>query len=493
MSLRSQAASGVKWTTLASAVTTVLQFVRLAVLARLLVAEDFGLMAMVLVVVGFGQAFADMGFSNAIIHRQDSTRQQLSSLYWLNLVAGFAVALLVFASAPLMVSFYGEPRLADLMVWAALIFVITPLGQQFQILLQKELRFSALAKIEIAAALAGTITAVWAALLGQGVFSLIWGQLVDTAFRSFLPVWAGWRDWRPQLHFKAQDLAGYLAFGLYQMGERSITYFNTRLDQILIGALVGTEALGYYSLAFNLVIVPVSKINPVITRVAFPVFARMQSDTARLRRGYLTVVRVLAMVNFPLLLGLMAVAPTLVVQVFGAEWQPAVVLVQLLALVALLRSPANPIGSLLLAKGRADLGFTWNLMLLFTQLPGIYLGARLGGSEGVALALIALQLVYTVFSYRLLVRAMVGPGAKAYVMTMAPSFALAAVMAAVVAGLEAVFSLGGLILLAAQIALGATVYLGLASLVMKDDIMEVRNFLSRRAEPNQPNRAVNVE
>jgi len=138
-SLQKKATDGVKWTGLSALITTVLQLLQILVVARLLQPEDFGLMSMVTVVIGFAQAFADMGISNAIIHRQDADRDQLSSLYWLNILAGIIVCVVTIALSPLIVSFYNQPRLSSLIIWGAIIFLVTPIGQQFQMLLQKEI------------------------------------------------------------------------------------------------------------------------------------------------------------------------------------------------------------------------------------------------------------------------------------------------------------------------------------------------------------------
>jgi len=249
-SLRVRAASGITWTGTSALVTTVLHFLQLAVLARLLVPQDFGLMAMVMVAVGFAGAFADMGVSNAIIHRQDATREQLSSLYWLNMLAGAVVFVLVWAATPLIVTLYNEPRLVGLTSWVALIFPITAVGQQFEILLEKELHFKRLAVIETASATAGTAVAIATAVVGQGVFALVWGQLVNAGCKATMLAGTGFSAWRPRFRLRRDDLKGYTSFGLYQMGERSINYFNSRLDQLLIGALLGAQTLGYYHLAF---------------------------------------------------------------------------------------------------------------------------------------------------------------------------------------------------------------------------------------------------
>lgn len=163
-------------------VVITLQFITLAILARLLSPLDFGLMGMILVVIGFARLFADMGISNAIIYRHDATREELSSLYWLNILAGIAVFFIVCASVPLVAAFYHEPRLNNLMYLAAIVFLITPFGQQFQILLQKELQFNQLAKIEIIGSITNAMVAITLAFWEMGVFSLIWASWLEHHF-----------------------------------------------------------------------------------------------------------------------------------------------------------------------------------------------------------------------------------------------------------------------------------------------------------------------
>ncbi|MGB3081358.1 MAG: MOP flippase family protein, partial [Candidatus Omnitrophota bacterium] len=304
MLLKEQAVSGVKWNGINAGIVATLQFVTLAILARLLVPTDFGLMGMVLVVIGFARLFADIGVSNAIIYRQDATRESLSSLYWLNILGGIAIFFIVCALTPLVVILYHEPRLSSLMYLLALTFLITPFGQQFQMLLQKELQFKQLARITIIAAAANSAVAIILAIGGMGVFSLIWGQLVGAFVRVLQLSFWGWRRWKPQWHFSRNSLKGYIGFGLYQLGERTVNYFNSNLDYLLIGILLGAKPLGYYTLAYNLILRPSLKINPIITRVAFPVFSKLQNDVVKLKKGYLKVLQVLSLVNFPLMVGL---------------------------------------------------------------------------------------------------------------------------------------------------------------------------------------------
>ncbi len=298
MNLKRQAVSGIKWSGVSILIVTALQFVTLTILSRLLAPSDFGLLGMVMVVIGFAQIFADMGVSNAIIHRQDATKEALSGLYWLNILAGIIVFILIVIFTPLVVAFYNEPRLNNLLYLSALVFLITPLGQQFQVLLQKDLQFKKLANIEIACSLSSAGFAIFLAISGFGIFSLIWGYLVGALLKVILLCWGGWCQWKPDFQFSKKDLHGYISFGLYQMGEKTANYINSNLDYLLIGSLLGVKALGYYTLAYNLIIRPSSSINPIITKVAFPVFSIIQNDPDNLKNGYLKVLQLLSMVNF---------------------------------------------------------------------------------------------------------------------------------------------------------------------------------------------------
>jgi lipopolysaccharide exporter len=482
MTLKQQAVSSVKWSSISMGEGTAIQFITLAVLARLLSPSDFGLMGMIMVVIGFGQAFADMGISNAIIHRQDATKEQLSSLYWLNLLAGFIVFCVVCASTRLIVGFYREPRLNNLLYLVALTFLITPFGQQFQVLFQRELQFNRLAKIEIATSVIYPAVAIILALSGFGVFSLIWGVLASTTAKVLLLCGAGWHDWRPRFHFARRDLKGYMRFGLYQMGERAINYLNSNLDYLIIGSMLGANSLGYYTLAYNLIIKPSTTMNPVITKVAFPVFSKVQNETERLKKGYLKVLQLLATVNFPMMFGLAAVAPVAIPLTFGEQWLPSIILIQILTIVGLLRSTGNPVGSLLLAKGRVDLGLKWNLGLTITQLPGLYLGAKIGGAIGVAVAFSILQALYSIFNYTVLIRTLIGPCLRDYIQSMWPSVWMSGVMAVAVFFIDRLLQTTPvLIILIIQVLTGAVIFLVLMICCQKTLLNEMKSLIFNRA------------
>lgn len=412
--LRHHALSGTRWTALATATGTALQLLQVAIVARILTPADFGLMALVLVILGFVQSYADLGLSQALIARGPVEQARFAAFFWLNVLLGLGLFIALLVSAATLAMLLGTPELAPLLPWAGVSLLILPWGQGFQSLLQKELRFKPIAVAEMAGSVAGAVVAIASAWKGAGVYALIWGQLANALVRTLPIAVRGWRRHRPALRLSLRELRGDLRFGAFQMGERTLGLINARLDQLLIGAVLGAEALGYYNLAWQMTLQPLARINPVVMRVAFPLFARIQNDRPRVRRGYFQTQRLLGAVNFPLFLGLAVLAPLLVPTVFGTQWTPAVELVQLLAGVAMFRAVSNPVGALLLSQGRAGLGFAANLVISLLQVPAVVAGAYLGGATGVAVALLSLQAGFFGLAYLVLIRPVLGSCLAAY-------------------------------------------------------------------------------
>lgn len=378
MSLKAKTITGIKWTTYSTIIVTLLQLAQISILARFLDPSAFGLMALVMVVIGFSQAFLDMGISNAIIHKQQIIHEQLSTLYWVNVLAGIVLFAIVCAVAPLVASFYHEPELTLLTILVGVTFLIQPFGQQFMVLWQKEMRFAEMAKIDIINKLVSLAVSVWLAYDGYGVYALVFGTIAGVVIQTLQFMILGLREHKPSFVFRVAEIKEFMSFGAYQMGERTINYFNSQIDTLLIGKLLGAEALGIYSIAKQLIMRPTQIVNPIVTKVTFPMMAKIQDDTERLREIYLKTIHYLSSVNFPVYALMIILAPELVLILFGDKWIAAVPIVQILSVYGALRSTGNPIGSLLLAKGRAKLGFYWNLGLFFYIPTGIYISSQWG-------------------------------------------------------------------------------------------------------------------
>ncbi len=421
--LRRSATRGARWTGASTVVRVIVQVAQLAVLARLLEPSDFGLMSLAGVAVAFGQAFGDFGLSNAIIHYQDATRRELSSLYWVNLFAGVAVFAILWACAPLLVHvFHDAERLPPIVRVVALVFVLIPLGQQFQVLLERDLHFRRLAVVEMTANVAGAAAGIGGALRGMGVWALVASLLVTTTVRSLLLVASGWSRWRPSAVFDPRACGRFLRFGAWQMGERSLNMLGQQLDRIIIGATMSTTQLGYYDLAWRLVIRPYQILSPVFTRVAFPVFSRVQHDLERVRKGFLEMIEVVSTAMGGIYGAIAALAAPYVLLQLSGDYGPTIVLVRILAGVGFLFAVGTPMGSVLLALGRPDVGTRLNALRTALFAAVIAAGAR-HGAVGVAVAILVAMVVVMV---------PVGFAVRARVMRLAARPYLAAVAPAVV-------------------------------------------------------------
>lgn len=407
MSLRKQTFSGVRWTTSSSLGRALLQVLQLAILARLLTPADFGLVAVVAALMAILQIFSDAGVSNAIIHYQDISATELSSLYWLNVGISVVLGALLVLLSPWMGMWYHEPELRRLLMIAAFTLVVGALGQQARIVAQKNLRFANLAKVELGAALAGAVIAVAVAIRGGGAYSLILGSLAAAASGTLLAWLYLAEGWRPTLSLSVRDIRRFLRFGAYIVGNNLANALNSQVDVLLGGRLLGARTIGLYSVPKDFSSRLAGVVNPVVTEVSLPVMAKAQADTMMLKRLYLQMMRMIASVSFPVYVALAIFAGEVVRLLFGPQWGNAVPLLRLLACWALLRSISNPVGSLLIALGRPDLSFHWNMALLFIMPPAVWLGSQYG-LIGMATAMTILAALLYVPNWYFLVRPLCG-------------------------------------------------------------------------------------
>ena len=385
--LGSAARRGVSWSLVSVAGSSLAGVLQLGIAARFLSRDDFGLMALILIVVGFSQNFSDLGTANAVLYRQRATRAELDSLFWLSVAVGVALFALVAASGPLFARLWSEPALATWLPLAAGVFPFIGAMQVPTALLQRELRFRELALVEIAGALASLLAVGVLSMRGFGVVSLLVGQLAAGSVRWVAATAACWPIFRPHLHFDPHEVRPYLAFGSYQLGERMMNFAWRNLDKIVIGTWLGADALGVYTLAYQLVIRPFQFLTSITSRVMRSVLARMQDDRNRLVRGYLASVRLIAFIAFPAYLGAFTVADPLVRLVYGPGWSDVAALFAIIWPLGALYAIGNPIGALVVATGKARAAFAWNIFVALIQLAAVIAGVRFG-VRGVAIAVV---------------------------------------------------------------------------------------------------------
>lgn len=477
MTLKQATLSSIRWVAMAMAVKAGLQFLQLSILARLLAPADFGLMAIVVALTSFLQIFADFGVSSAIIHHQEISRVQLSSLYWLNVGSSIALAVLIILLGPWISAYYVQPALQPLLTLSAITLVMAAAGQQLRVIAEKNLRFDVLAKLEVIAAATGFLSAVGIALSGGGAYALVGGAMTNAMMLTAL-LWLFISDgWRPKMVFKIREIGHFLNFGTYMIGDNLLNTISYQVDILLGAKTLGAQAIGTYSLSKEFSMGISRLFNPIITRVGTPVMAKAQDDAALMKKVYLQTMRMTASVNFPAYVVLGIFAPEVANIVFGRQWTDAVVLLQIFAAFGLLRSTANPVGSLLIARGRADLSFKWNLALFCVCPPVIWLGS-MWGTSGLAWALLGLTIIFFVPNWYFLVRPLCGAGFREYCQQfLSPLFI--SIIAAVAALAVAWWFSGDVVRLCAGVSVGGLVYVGLSSRLNREWFLPMRALLCR--------------
>jgi PST family polysaccharide transporter len=352
------------------------------ILARLLTPADFGLVAMVTVVTGFAMLFKDLGLSTAIIQSAQITHNQVSNLFWVNVAVSVMIMIIVAASAPAIAWFYHQPRLTGITLALAGTFVLAGLTVQHQALLNRQMRFPALAAIDIISLLSGVVAGSVAGFLG----AKHWALVIMTSATALTNCVVVWRvcPWRPSLPSREAGIRTMLEFGGNVTGFNIVNYFARNADNFLIGWMWGAGPLGLYSRAYQLLLLPIRNINSPIGNVAMPALSRVQHEPARLSRHFLGYLSLITSVNVPIVLIVAIFAKEIVRLLLGPNWEQAAQLFQLLAPAALFGAIVNPAGTLLLATGKSDRYLRQGLFVS----PLIVLASILGlpfGCKGVAI------------------------------------------------------------------------------------------------------------
>ncbi len=398
MTDRSALIPGLRWTTLSTVLSFVLSFVQTAILARLLSKTDFAWVAIAAVFVNIGLHLQSAGINAAIIQRPHNSHEQLSALYWLNLLIGITLLSLGAGIAWGISEFYQSSTLWQIFMWYNLTFVANAFGVQYKALLQKEFRFRALAIIEVIANMAGFTVAVLGAWQGWGALALVAGYLTKYFTESLGALIIGLQSFIPTLQFKMHEIRSYGQFGAIFTAERLVTHFVSQLDVLLISRWLGMDATGVYDVFKRVLARPSVLLNISIEKVAFPVLSELQRDNQKIARTYYKLLNISTVIHLPMYALATVLAPWLVSWYFGAAWTPHIATFQALCGFVIVFAWMNPVESLLLAKGKIQ----WQLFLYLLMAPflagAIWIGSRYGLIWSTA-AIVLVQFAFTILAY----------------------------------------------------------------------------------------------
>lgn len=376
MSLKQKTIKGLTWSGISQGVKVASQFIITAILARLLSPNDFGMLAMAIVFMNFAMIFSEMGISSALVQKQDTHDRHYYSAFWLNLVTGLCLMLIFIAISPLIAVFYKKPELQPILMVLAINFFISSFVIVQQTILTKEMEFKKLAIRDILAVIISGIIGIFLAYHGFGVWSLVYQSIAFTFINSLF-LWTV-SSWRPKFIFAKQDINDIFHFSASLTGFNVVNYFARNADQLLIGRFLGSQALGYYSLAYKLMLYPLQNISWVISKVMFPAFSKIQHDLEKVRNSYLKMVEAISLLSFPLMVGLLALAPEFVKVVYGPKWEPIIILIRIFCVCGMFQSIGTTIGNILLSQGRADLQLKLQLLGTSIVVASVLIGLNWG-------------------------------------------------------------------------------------------------------------------
>jgi O-antigen/teichoic acid export membrane protein len=390
-------------TTAAQGAKFFLNLAYIMVLARLLVPQAFGLVAMVTTVMGFLRIFQDAGLSTATVQRQEITHAQVSNLFWVNVAVGGIITLLVAASAPAVAWFYREPRLVGITLVLSITFLLASSTVQHIALLNRQMRFKVLAMIDVVSMLTGYLTGIGMALWRYGYWALVGANVMQVTIKLVL-TWTSSR-WRPRLPSRHAQTWHLLSFGA-NITAGSLMYSLARgADSLLIGRFFGAGAVGLYSRASILLMRPLQQFTTPINAVLVPALARIQDQHDRYRRTFLQVFEAIALMSFLFTGLLLALARPITLAVLGPKWEPAAVIFAGFTIAALAYPLTTASTWLFASQGR---GKDWVLtssivsgVTLCSFLVGLPFGpAGVAISYSAACVLIELPFVYYIAGRR---------------------------------------------------------------------------------------------
>jgi O-antigen/teichoic acid export membrane protein len=327
-----------------------LNLVSTMILARLLTPRDFGLVAMVTTVTGFLRVFKDAGLSIATVQRERITHAQVSNLFWVNVAVSALGSLIVAAAAPLIARFYHNPRLIDVTLLLSATFVISGSTIQQQALLKRQMRFKALALIEVGSMVVGVFVGVLMAALGYGYWSLV-GSSLSMEIAGFLFTWRASR-WRPQLPTRHSGIGPLLSFGAYRTAGDFLSSLARGSDILLIGRFYGAVSVGLYSRASAMFIGPLQQFLSPINAVFIPALSILQSQPERYRSTFLRIYEAIALTGCFFTGLLLALARPVTLVLLGPKWGQAAVIFGGFTVAALCIPLANASVWLFTSQGR---------------------------------------------------------------------------------------------------------------------------------------------
>jgi len=373
-SIKSQTLSGVKWTTLEQFSSQAITFVLSVILARLLTPTDYGTIGMLSIFMAVSGTFIDSGFGQALIRKEDIKDEDYSTIFYFNLVVSVLCYAVLFVCSSYIADFFNMQTLSPIVKLYCLTLVINAFGTVPRTKLTRDLDFKSLAKINVTSALFSGVAGVLLAYAGWGVWALVWQAVLSSIFSNVV-LWVI-SKWKPIKVFSKESFKEMFGFGSKLLAGGLIWQVYSNIAPIIIGKFFSAKDLGLYSRGVNIAQLPANTIFGVLSRVTYPILARLQDDCERLIQVYRKYIKITSMLIIFSLLLLAALAKPVVLILLTEKWEACIIFLQLFALTVMTDHIDKLNLNLLTVVGRSDLILKLeiykrviSLSILFASIP----------------------------------------------------------------------------------------------------------------------------
>lgn len=420
-------ASGALWMVALRVSQRAIGLVSTIILARLLVPEDFGLVALATTFAAILEVAGDFGVDTALICDRTASRREYDTAFTVQVLRGLLIGLVLVAGAPWIAAFFGDPRLEPLFWVIAAGAVVQGFWNIGIVDFRRDLEIAREFAFHFWGKLGSFLIAVGLALLWRSYWALIVAILARRVILLVLSYTMC--AYRPRLSLAG--LGRLLHVSKWLLLQNALFFLRERIDALLVGKLMGPAALGLYDLALEVASLPTSEVAGPVNRAVFPGYARMGGDRGRLRRGYCDAVGVILLVTVPASVGIGLLADPLVLLLLGEHWRPAVPLIQALVVFGVLRCSYTTAGAVYLALGRLRVEPALMLLFIAVLVPSLYLLTGRFGVFGAALAL-TLATASGLVANLVMLRRLVGLGVGELFRPLGRTFFATAAMAAAI-------------------------------------------------------------
>jgi len=475
-SFRSKTVRSLAWSFGSKTLSQVISIVFGIILARLLVPEDFGLITMVMVLMGFAGLLSDVGLGSALIQKKDVIADHFSAVFWFNSLIGLLLTICLIFLAPQIAIFYSRPELELIAVVLSFTFILSAISMVPRTRLAKELAFKKLAIVDFFSLFFSGCIAITMAFKGYGYWSLVAHQLIERLLSTTF-VWL-LSDWKPQLRHNIKVISELIGFGSTVFATRTLRHAALQADKLIIGKFLGAVSLGLYDKAYSMMLFPLQNISIVIGNVMFPSLSTIQDDVAHVRDIYLRMTGAISLLTFPMMAGMFVISESFVLGVLGEQWAEIIPLFKIFCVVGFFISIATVTGPVYLSQGKAKLQLKINLINQPLIIFGIIVGLK-WGLIGIVIGFSITTIIGVLITWWI-VGKLIKLKFRKIIFNLLPAFILSIVMAYIVSQLSSLLGeTSHIVMFLYQFGMGVLSYVILVLIVKPKPYLEVIKVLKK--------------